>query len=182
MQRLAIFVFAVLLTGCSTTTKSLRMAVNVPSSTSFEFIDSRAPQDRTAYPPEGTLRAASFADDNMIPTPPELIKAWLQQALASELKGKPVELESFDFGLSFNRGGTNPGHAPGVALVDLGMNSALGPKVVFVRIGLSVKGRRVYVNASDRYFGVASEANLMDTLNKARDSLVEQVRNAAAVS
>src|SRR5690242_18192708 len=89
------FVLVVLLSACGATS-DVKIATPVQSVTSFEFRDERPADNRTSKVDAGVAGTSTFyADDNLSPAAPELLKTWLYKAMDAELAGKTVSLREF---------------------------------------------------------------------------------------
>src|SRR6478735_3640610 len=84
------------LTGCGITT-SARIRESTVETTSFVFRDMRPPEQRSSQVSrsEGAVTWATFADDNLAPSPPDLVRTALQRKLGETLASRTVTLSKF---------------------------------------------------------------------------------------
>src|SRR5438067_13874271 len=86
----------VLLLGACGATSDVRIAAPIQDVTSFTFLDERPSDNRASHIDEGIAGTSVFyADDNLSPAAPELMKTWLYKAMSSERAGKAVTLRLF---------------------------------------------------------------------------------------
>ena len=193
------FALVVLLSGCGATS-DVRIATPIQNVTSFDFRDERPADNRTSRVDAGAAGTSSFyADDNLSPAAPDLMKTWLYKAMDSELAGKTVTLRLFtvsvfDPGATVDRqqleiaqnsartsvpkGGGMKG-ALGAALAEpiaYGIESARIQKSIWVRIEGDLDQQPFYVIHSEHVRGRVTERNVRNTIIRGLDKLVASLK------
>lgn len=190
--RLALPVFvAVSLVACGSTSAvklSPKLAVKAPETIEFKFQDERSAENRSTRVDDGVTGVNKyFGDDTLSPDAPTLMRVWLHNNMAAELKGRQVTLNEFvvniyepavtlsEPGLAAAGGGVFG------ALLIRGIESARSDKLVYVRIKGKVDNEAFSVVGTNKYQGRVSDENVQTTLVETLDKAVTDVRRAAAV-
>ncbi len=194
-MRLARFVLPVSLTfflvACGSTSAvklSPKIAVLAPETTEFRFQDERSAENRSTRVVDDVTGANKyFGDDTLSPDAPTLLKAWLYNNMAAELKGRQVTLSEFvvniyDPAVTLSEPGlAAAGGGVFAALLIRGIESSRSDKIVYVRIKGKVDNEAFSVVGTNKYQGRVSDENVQTTLVEALNKVITDARRAAAV-
>jgi hypothetical protein len=191
-----------LVSACGTTS-DVRIATPTQDVTSFDFRDERPSDNRMSRVDAGIAGTSVFyGDDNLSPAAPELMKTWLYKAMSSQLAGKAVTLRLFtvsvfDPGATVDRNqleaaksatrasvpnGWGMQGALGAALAEpmiYGIESAKTQKSLYVRIEGELDQQQFSVIHSERVRGRVTERNVRNTIVRALDKLVLELKGQA---
>jgi hypothetical protein len=191
--RLALTVFvAFSLVGCGSTSTvklSQKFAVKAPEVIDFKFQDERSAENRSTRVDENVTGVNKFfGDDTLSPDAPTLLKAWLHNNMAADLKGRQVTLNEFvvniyDPAVTLSEPGlAAAGGGVFGALLIRGIESSRSDKIVYVRIKGKVDNEEFSVVGTNKYQGRVSDENVQTTLVETLDKAVTDVRRAAAAN
>jgi Asp-tRNA(Asn)/Glu-tRNA(Gln) amidotransferase B subunit len=190
MKHLVSIIFCLCLCACGTTS-SVKIATQQPDKTEFAFQDQRAADQRLSRTLNSIAGQNSyFGDDNLSPSPPELLKAWLHNKLAAQLKDKQVTLLEFvvnvydpAVSVDMDRVNANARVTPnGAALAPLtglfihGIESVTSEKVVQVKIQGKVQTDEFSAVESENFRGRVTESNIQTIIIRALDKAVADVK------
>ena len=193
MRKLISLLAILFISGCGTTS-SVKMATQLPDKTAFVFLDERPTDQRLSRTVNGISgENVYFGDDNLSPSAPALLKAWLQNKSAIELTGKQITLLEFtvniyDPSVSVDSSRLNtaaasvPGGyaaAPFAGLLIGGIERIRSEKIVYIKIQGKVGADEFFAVGSERFQGRVTEENVQATLIRTLDKAVAEVRQVA---
>lgn len=187
-------VVAALLAGCGTT-GSVTHAIPKLNEPNFTLRDERPSDERKSRRDSNAVGTTTYyADDNLSPTPAELLERALSNASIADLKGKTVTLRTFHVyviepavsldGERFTsavRTVPNPSPA-GVFLAApfiVGIESIRSQKLVSAVIRGSVDETEFVAQHTDRFRGRVSEENIRSVLAAALEVAAKSAAEAA---
>jgi hypothetical protein len=191
MRALLCTALLTMLVGCGTVS-SLSVDVPSPVTTTFVFSDERPPDEKVSRIEQGAWgRRQFFGDDNVSPTPPDLVKSALMAHLGEPLAGKRVVLTKFvlyavapSVSLDAQRLDTATRSVPqpnalGVALAGpaiLAIETARSQKAVDVEIRGLVDGVEFIAFSGDVFQGRVTERNVREVAMRALERMVHEVK------
>jgi len=177
MYRIIPFCLLLLLAACGTT-GSVKVAISVPTTTSFIFSDRRPDTQRISRAPTQSDSESYYGDDVVSPPAPDVLRAVLERRQAVAFRGKTITLTdlvisvkdpavSVDGERLRTAASSVPGGAaaaPLAGLLILGIERIRSQKWVYVRIRGLVGDAEFSAYRNDSYSGRVTEENIQTTL------------------
>jgi len=198
MRKFLLISSLIFLVSCGTAS-SLKSSMAIPTSTSFQFVDNRPPEQRLTRQPTPSDDEFYFGDDAIDPSAPDILRATLERHRSAIFQGKVVTLDELVVSVKTpavsvdrDRVQTSANSIPGAAaiapvvaplagLLVYGIESARSKKWVYVRVRGRVGDKEFSAYQNDAYSGRVTEVNVLATLQTVVDAAAVDAERAATV-
>ena len=184
---IAIFI-ALSFAGCGTT-KSVAIDIPISNEQSFTFLDERPADQRLARNDISRSGTTHFyADDNLTPSPAEILRRVFMNRASQLLKGRTVTLTEFDVHVTDPDVSLDPNafyaatntSAAGTVLAApaiFGIESIKSYKTVTVEIRGKIDSTELFAYHSDEFQGRVSEDDIRSVIYVALDQAIAKVQS-----
>lgn len=193
MKSILYLVFCILIVGCGTTASSVKFSseTSADNNASFVFHDERPAGQKISRVDTSTGGESYFyGDDNINPTPPNLVKSIFASELNNELSGKVVTLREFSINVfkpevyideqSLDISAASvPGGVAVKPLAKIFISAIEGmrsEKSVLIQVSGDIDGMSFSESMQETFKGSVSENDVKQTINKILQDVVSQVR------
>lgn len=191
MIQILIAILFLLLSGCGATS-SVRINVSTTEKVNFKYVDERPMEERASRVEESRFSKNSFyGDENLMPSPSDLFRAYMASNAGEALSGKTVKLTTFlvsaadphvsiDGNNFQNAARSVPNANPlGVALAApliLGIESIKSQKMVSVSIRGTVDEREFSSFCSGDFRGRVTEDNVRTVMLTCLERVAAEIK------